>query len=97
MPTHRKQAGLFVSLIAWGMCSSLRAKLFWVVVATWLKLTGSVLVHGISGTLPDGYAVYLLTVLCGLSWVLYKAISLQKDARLRSVQRLRARIDLGPA
>ena len=97
MPTHRKQAGLFVSLTAWGMCSSLRVKLFWVVVATWLKLIGSVVVHGISGTLPNPFAVYLLTVLCGLTWVLYKAIPLEKDARLRSVQRLRARVDLGPA
>lgn len=97
MPAHEKEAGLLVSLTAWGMCSSLRVKLLWVVVATWLKLTESVIVRGVSRTLPNQYAVYLLTMLCVLTWVLYKAIPLQKDAKLRSVQLLRARIDLGPA
>ena len=100
MSVSSKESGLLMSLTAWGMCAGIHAKIFWVVLLTWMKLIcalSAFVWHGFSGTLLNSYAVYSLAVLGTLTWVLYKTIPLQKEARIRSMKLLRAGIDLGPA
>lgn len=86
-----------MSLMAWGMCSGIRVKILWVVLCTWLKIVGVFVLHGLPGVFYNTYAAYSFVVLSVLTWVLYKAIPLQKDSRVRSMKLLRASINLGLA
>ena len=97
MPAHSKEAGLFTSLLVWAFCSGIRAKVLWVVLYTWARLGLSLVLHGTTGTLPNGYAWYLLALLVALTGVLAKVFPLQRDARKRSLELLRNGIDLGMA
>ncbi len=97
MPVPSKEAGLFTSLLVWAFCSGIRAKVLWVVLCTWARLGLSLVLHGIMGTLPNGHAWYLLVMLAALTGVLAKVFPLQRDARKRSMELLRAGIDLGVA
>lgn len=96
-PHVTNQAGLFTSLVVWGMCSGIRAKIFWLVLCTWAQLGWSIKLHHISGTLPNGFAWYWLGVLIALTGILVKVLFLHRDAKHRSVALFRSGIDLGPA
>ena len=97
MPAHSKEAGLFTSLLVWAFCSGIRAKVLWVVLGTWARLGLSFVLHGLAGTLPNGYAWYLFALLAALTGVLATVVPLQRDARKRSLELLRAGINLGMA
>lgn len=96
-PHATKQAGLFTSFAVWGMCSGIRAKIFALVLCTWARLLWSLMLHGVAGTLSNGFAWYGLSMLIALTGILVNVIFLHRDAKHRSVALVLDGMNLGPA